>query len=1023
MLFVNEELEESKPVFSVPKKVQPKTDDDMVRRIKTMLGEYVHESELHVNESMESENMETEAAIFKSSEVVSKSYQENCDRKNTDENEVTSNRILPEVKELTKSFEKKADDKSILNNDETTDHHTDYAHDSVSDASSTNSRRCSLKRQCKERISLLDYNPMFTLRTKRIKVNPSSKGKPSENLDIPMLKKCPEVQVPDESSEVLNQDPPLLLDAMLTPFYNYSSPDRKKSLNDCSLGKLKEDYESKKDPNFHSDPSIQTQVKSKKRIKKRKKNKIMYESLPVSDVSTLPTCEDYDEHSVNSKIGSCEIRNGILKIRLSKLPNNKKGMKEKNYEVSYCETAALNGCKPLSVPLSPLAPDLYCTSYKKKNRSSSKIKRSVKKKCGKESLYEVKESSSINTVQDANVDSLNNDRKSNINELNQTLTNISNVNKTLHEDETKEFKTSEIIKEPLKECLKNDPAKNESFKFLESNHSFIEERSINNEKEQVCTPTLENEMNSMISINKPDNPDSKITCSIKLSMITRLPLIKDVSNYTNDQTISIQSDIAKEELLKKSSFTLKNNLSDSQVYDNFEKNSTDIKKEMSTSPSNHLNKNGFHNLETNNSPTALQEDHKNDVCPNLTPAYSFETPITENNFNKHTHDNLTEIQESSLCVAEKDSISNLTNGSSTKVPSVFSHNPHINKVKIEVPDSILSNHERWNEYKEYKWCRDFTDISYINESSLFKEKISYNMANHRLWQDPELKKQYSSEYYLIEAKKLKHQADKEIDRVIQAMKYLEAVLYFILTGNAMEHSYIETDRVHTMYKETLTLIRFISSKFQKLRHASCRNIDNKLTVLSLRCQSLLYLKMYQLRRDEVRYLHRNITTFLKPENEPFPEQVSPPHLQQPRQNMKHSQVSPSHEASPCSLTPSPAGSVASVSSQSSGYSSSEVGWSSTSTSNNFRAQCDIYSDAVTVSRNKYKMLQQQSAYLANLHLCHDLWEHADYLSSKEHSREFFLELDEECGCLSLHSPFSALVHYVRKGLYKLKDGT
>ncbi|GIX73293.1 uncharacterized protein CEXT_611891 [Caerostris extrusa] len=299
----------------------------------------------------------------------------------------------------------------------------------------------------------------------------------------------------------------------------------------------------KKDPNFHSDPSIQTQVKSKKHIKKRKKNKIMYESLPISDVSTLPTCEDYDEHSVNSKIGSCEIRNGILKIRLSKLPNNKKGMKEK--KIMKC----------LIVKQLPLMDvNLY-----------------HKEKCGKESLYEVKESSSINTVQDANVDSLNNDRKSNINELNQTLTSISNVNKTLHEDETKEFKTSEIIKEPLKECLKNDPAKKESFKFLENNHSFIEERSINNEKEHVCTPTLENEMNSMISINKPDNPDSKITCSIKLSMITRLPLIKDVSNYTNDQTISIQSDIAKEELLKKSSFTLKIIYQILKVYDNFEK--------------------------------------------------------------------------------------------------------------------------------------------------------------------------------------------------------------------------------------------------------------------------------------------------------------------------------------------------------------------------------------------------------------------------------------------------------------------
>ncbi|KFM75982.1 AF4/FMR2 family member 4, partial [Stegodyphus mimosarum] len=188
--------------------------------------------------------------------------------------------------------------------------------------------------------------------------------------------------------------------------------------------------------------------------------------------------------------------------------------------------------------------------------------------------------------------------------------------------------------------------------------------------------------------------------------------------------------------------------------------------------------------------------------------------------------------------------------------------------------------------------------------------------------------------------------------MVQAMKYLEAVLYFILTGNAMEHSYIDTDRVHTMYKETLALIRFISSKFQKLHNASCRNIDNKLTVLSLRCQSLLYLKMYQLRRDEVRYLHRSISAFLKSENGSFPGQISPPHVQLFRQGMKHSQTSPSHQTSPCSLTPSPAGSVASVSSQSSGYSSSELGWSSSSVPGSSRThlQFDVYSDVLTVSR-------------------------------------------------------------------------
>lgn len=104
--------------------------------------------------------------------------------------------------------------------------------------------------------------------------------------------------------------------------------------------------------------------------------------------------------------------------------------------------------------------------------------------------------------------------------------------------------------------------------------------------------------------------------------------------------------------------------------------------------------------------------------------------------------------------------------------------------------------------------------------------------------------------------------------------------------------------------------------------------------------------------------------------------------------MKHSQVSPSHQASPCSLTPSPAGSIASVSSQSSGYSSSELGWNTSAAPINSRPQLtfDVYSDVVTITRTKYKMLQQQSLYLANLHLSHDLWEHADYLSSKEHSR-------------------------------------
>ena len=54
----------------------------------------------------------------------------------------------------------------------------------------------------------------------------------------------------------------------------------------------------------------------------------------------------------------------------------------------------------------------------------------------------------------------------------------------------------------------------------------------------------------------------------------------------------------------------------------------------------------------------------------------------------------------------------------------------------------------------------------------------------------------------------------QADRTLQAMQYLEAVLFFILTGNAMEHDRVTEKAAFTMYKDTLNLIRYISSKFR-----------------------------------------------------------------------------------------------------------------------------------------------------------------------------------------------------------------
>lgn len=123
--------------------------------------------------------------------------------------------------------------------------------------------------------------------------------------------------------------------------------------------------------------------------------------------------------------------------------------------------------------------------------------------------------------------------------------------------------------------------------------------------------------------------------------------------------------------------------------------------------------------------------------------------------------------------------------------------------------------------------------------------------------------------YLANAKRLKHAADKESDRTLQLCKYLEAVLYFILTGNAMEQrtNNNDTEKVCTsMYKETLNLIRHISSKFAKSRlaHQEIPTTDHKLTALSFRCQGLLYLKLSRLKVKEVRDNQKIIQAFENP---------------------------------------------------------------------------------------------------------------------------------------------------------------
>lgn len=85
-------------------------------------------------------------------------------------------------------------------------------------------------------------------------------------------------------------------------------------------------------------------------------------------------------------------------------------------------------------------------------------------------------------------------------------------------------------------------------------------------------------------------------------------------------------------------------------------------------------------------------------------------------------------------------------------------------------------------------------------------RVFYSYLENKREEEERLEDQADHQHYMQEAKSLKHQADSERNREQQAIKYLQAVLFFTLCGNVSEQQGDKKD-AFTMYKETLSLIR------------------------------------------------------------------------------------------------------------------------------------------------------------------------------------------------------------------------
>lgn len=102
-------------------------------------------------------------------------------------------------------------------------------------------------------------------------------------------------------------------------------------------------------------------------------------------------------------------------------------------------------------------------------------------------------------------------------------------------------------------------------------------------------------------------------------------------------------------------------------------------------------------MESKTSPHPILEEHfsQEDSCPNLTPAYSCETPNMEDKCNITSCENIPNKQDSSICSATPtlSSEHQKVDPAKTSPANLFPY-PQFNKIKIEVPDAILSNHVR-----------------------------------------------------------------------------------------------------------------------------------------------------------------------------------------------------------------------------------------------------------------------------------------------------------------------------------------
>ncbi|KAM3599378.1 uncharacterized protein V6R79_004677 [Siganus canaliculatus] len=246
-------------------------------------------------------------------------------------------------------------------------------------------------------------------------------------------------------------------------------------------------------------------------------------------------------------------------------------------------------------------------------------------------------------------------------------------------------------------------------------------------------------------------------------------------------------------------------------------------------------------------------------------------------------------------------------------------------------------------------------------------------------------RQYPVKHYIKEAKKLKHKADAEPDKLSKAFNYLDAAMFFVESGIAMEKDPQISMSSYTMFAETVELLKFVL-KLKNSVDSSAPPAEKDFLALCLKCHSLLHMAMF-------RHKHKTAVKYSKTLTDHF-------------SNSSHKTHDPTVSSLKAGDTPSPMPSMPSpaITSSSSGPGSNQSGADP--------------SGSVAVPQ----AIQQVAFSYVNITTlflsAHDIWEQAEELA--RNGSGMLTELDTVLGPLNLSSTMSSMVQYTRQGVHWLR---